>query len=107
VRRMLEVLELFAECQVSDAADFQAAFDREQRRALYAREYDAERAKRIKCDATLRAKRKASWSAYEKRRWKRIKADPILLAAHNAKRMAAHWRAKKRRAATPSDKEGK
>lgn len=89
-----EVLEIFAELSAPADAIFQASFDRQERRALYAKQYDAERAKVIRCDPRLRAKRIEQQSRYERKRWQRIKADEKLRAAHNAKRRAAHARLK-------------
>lgn len=94
-RLQLEILELFAEQQghVHDRA-FANALDWRQRKAAWQAAYDAARAKLIRCVPELRAKRKASQSAYEKRRWQKVRADEARRRAHNAKRRAAHARLK-------------
>jgi hypothetical protein len=90
-----DVEDLFAEFSSTDDARYQAAFDDQQRRALYAQAYDAERAKEIRVDPALRAKRKASHALYEKKRWLKTKADRVALEAHRAKRRSAHDRLKR------------
>jgi len=90
-----DIAEMFTELSADGcASDFQAAFERRQQKARYAQEYDAERAKWIRCVPALKKRLKEIQSAYEKRKWQKTRADERLRAAHNANRRAAHARLK-------------
>lgn len=88
-----EVLELFAEFE-SDEPMVLRLLQERQRKAAYHAEYDAERAKKVRCVPALKAKRKEQAARYERKRWQRTKADARALERNRARRRAAHAKLK-------------